>query len=228
MSPLALFLAGFALHNAALVAAVCGGAGGLFLCSRRAMGVAPQPEPLRRSEWLVLMVFAGQAIFLVCWAPQVALGWDGLVLWEAKAKAAFAHGGVLPINYLNDPPFSVAQPLYPLYLPYLEDWLYLCLGRADQAWVRALGPVIYLAAILLMAGAAQRLGVSRLAGLLAAVAFFFVPYCFTGRWNVLSGYADFPLGVFYLAAASRLPGLFRGHRVPTCDYLPCLQAWFRG
>jgi hypothetical protein len=69
--------------------------------------------------------------------------------------------------------------------------------------------VIYLAGILTIGGAAQRLAISRLGGLVAAAAFFFVPYCFTGEWDVLSGYSDFPLGVFYLAAASRLPGLFR-------------------
>jgi hypothetical protein len=39
--------------------------------------------------------------------------------------------------------------------------------------------------------------------------FFFIPHCFTSRWNVLEGYADFPLGVFLLAAVSRLPSLAR-------------------
>jgi hypothetical protein len=60
---------------------------------------------------------------------------------------------------------------------------------------------------MIIAGAAQRLGNTRTIGLVAGAAFFFVPYLWSGNWNVLSGYADFPLGVLYLAAVSRLSSL---------------------
>ncbi len=208
---LAIALAGFAVHGFALIALISVGTCALHWFSRRVLapGKVFVLKPLNWAEWVVVAILLGQIVFLAWWAPQVALGWDGLVLWEGKARVAFLHGGALPIRYLTEPPFRSAQPLYPLYVPYLQDWLYLWLDRADQSWARIYGPLTYLAAIFIIAGSSERLGVSRLAGLATAAAFFFVPYCFTGQWNVLSGYADFPLGVFYLAAASWLPSLVR-------------------
>jgi hypothetical protein len=204
-------LAGFAVYRIGLVTLICAGALALHFFSRRVSVTSERhvADALSPVEWLLAAILLSELVFIVWWAPQVALGWDGLVLWEGKARVAFQQGGALPIRYLAEPPFACAQPLYPLYLPYLQEWLYLWLGRADQSWSRVYGSLTYFAGILIIAGSAQRLGVSRLAGLAAAAAFFFVPYCFTGQWNVLSGYADFPLGVFYLAAASRLPSLVR-------------------
>jgi hypothetical protein len=87
-------------------------------------------------------------------------------------------------------------------LPGVETWLYLCLGRIDEAWVRLIGPLFYLAAIGLLVGAACRLDGSRTAGLAMAAAMFFVPCLFVGTRGLLTGSADFPLGVLWLATVS--------------------------
>lgn len=206
-----IFVAGWAINGAALVTLISAGAILLaFVAYGLKIPVRVQWRRLTIFESLIAVVLFGQAVFIVWWTSKLALGWDGIVLWEAKARMAVENGGSLPLRYFSEIPFPWRQPRYPLYLPYTEAWLYLCLGHPHQAWVRIIGPLVYLAALLIVAGATERLGGSRMAGLIAAAAFFFVPYLFSGSWNVLAGYADFPLGVLYLAAASRLPGLTGG------------------
>src|SRR4030095_14114874 len=47
-----------------------------------------------------------------------ALGWDGLLNWEIKARYAFANGGVLPAAYFSDPGRAFSHPESPLALPF--------------------------------------------------------------------------------------------------------------
>jgi hypothetical protein len=89
-------------------------------------------------------------------------------------------------------------------LPLLETWVYLWLGRSDQTFARIIFPPFYLAALyLLYSGVAQVSGKRRI-GLLTAALLFFVPFLDTGQTNVFTGYADFPLAAFYLAAVVSL------------------------
>lgn len=195
-----------------LVAAV--GAGGLFLAGLafrrgwpRVCVVRDSSDKLGLPDWLLIGLLVGQAAFIAYWAPRIALGWDGLMIWELKARLAFENGGVLPGSYFADVDRAWSHPDYPLAFPYLETWFYRCLGHVDQAWVRLLGPLYYFAGAALVATGTRRLGGSRRVGLAAAAALFFVPYLFGGLWGVLSGYADFPLGVVFLGALLHLPGL---------------------
>jgi hypothetical protein len=222
---LLLFLLGFVLRGWLLVLLVTLAALGMLALSwrNRVAGRAVVPK-FSVAEWLLVVGFAGQAGFLLWLTPQVALGWDALVLWEAKARGAFLHGGTLPVTYFSEPPATWGHPRYPLYLPYMETWLYLWLGRADQAWVRVIGPITYAATVLLLIGGAQRMGVPRVWAMAAGFAFFFVPYCFTGQWSALVGYADLPLGMIYLAAASRLPEIWRGALRRELVLFACLAA----
>jgi hypothetical protein len=204
----AMFAVGWAIRGPALIALLVAGAAIIFHAATRVGGTArSRGKKFSALEWGLTALLLGQGVFLLWWTPQVALGWDGMVLWEAKARIAAENGGFIPLRYFSEPPFPMAQARYPLFLPNTEAWLYLWMGSANQSWVRILGPLTYLAGTCILAGAAQRLGASRTISLATAVAFFFVPYFFTGQWNVLSGYADFPLGVIFLAAASRLPCL---------------------
>ena len=201
---LVIFGVGWLIRGSALVAFVTAGTLAMLI-----VGHARRiPNFRRRSfdflDWLIFSVIIGQFVF-VCWlACDAALGWDGIVLWEAKARIAAENGGTLPLRYFSDTPFPISQPRYPLFLPYVETWLYLCLGEPDQAWVRSVGPFAYAAAVFIIAGATERLGASRKAGLVSAAIFFLIPYLWVGNWNALTGYADFPLGVLYMAAVSRL------------------------
>jgi hypothetical protein len=76
----------------------------------------------------------------------------------------------------------------------------------DQSWVRVLGALFYAAAAGLLTGVVQRLGKSRLAGLIAAACLFFLPILIATPHGIHAGYADFPLAALCLAAVSRLPG----------------------
>jgi hypothetical protein len=112
----------------------------------------------------------------VIWSiANLPLGWDGLTIWDMKAQIAFANDGWLPAEYFRDSTRSWSHVHYPLYWPYAETWLYLCLGRVDQTLVRGFGALFYAAAVGLLAGAVPRLGGTRLAGLISAVCLFFLP-----------------------------------------------------
>ena len=201
---LTLFVFGLIGRGPVLIGAVVAGALAMFATSRRSRFAPAQHAALSLLEWLLAGALFAQAIFLAWWAPKTVLGWDGLIIWESKARFAFLSGGALPASYFQDASRAWSQPHYPLMLPGVETWLYLCLGRADEAWARLPGVLFYLSAACILIGATVRLGGARTAGFALAVAMFFVPYLFAGTWGVLSGYADFPLGVLWLAAVSWL------------------------
>ena len=206
---LLLWVLGFLLSGAWLLCAVCAVT---FVIAWTARSRAPSawtamPEKLRAFDWLLIAVLGAQAVFIAVWASRIAIGWDGMMIWEFKARLAFQNGGTLPASYFADADRAWSHPGYPLCFPYLETWFYLCLGHVNQSWIRLIGPLYYCAAAALLATGTMRLGGSQRTGIIAAVALFFVPYLFGGMWGVLAGYADFPLGVLFLAALVHLPGL---------------------
>lgn len=205
---IATFALGYAIRGTALLGILTVSGLLLFWLSlREEMGTRQRGRSLSSLEWVLAIVICVELAF-VCWrASQVSLGWDGVVLWEGKARIAALNGGVIPLRFYSEPPFEVAQQRYPLYLPLSESWLYLWLGDADQSWVRVVGPMTYAAVVFVLMGACLRLGLQRQWAMVVSAAYIFVPYCLAGRWNGLVGYADFPLGAFYLAAVSRLPGI---------------------
>ncbi len=222
-----LWLAGLVLSGPGLILAVVmlavilAGAG----WSRK---VGPMPAGDERWNLRLLIafgfIFAAEAAFIGVWTPRIAIGWDGLAIWEYKARLAFMHGGVVPSDYFSDATLAHTQQTYPLHLSNLEAWIYLVLGRVDQPLIRVIGPVYYAAAALLLATGTVRGGGSWLTGLCAAAGLFCVPYILTGLWGGLTGYADFPLGTLYLAAMICLP-----RESPTCprpDWLLGLLSGF--
>jgi hypothetical protein len=199
---------GTLLNSAALITGVLGSVGILTWASRRTRAVnAPAAKPLRIWEVLLLAMIGAEFIVIAIFASRVALGWDALMIWEWKSRLAFLNGGSLPAEYFSNPLYDWSLPRYPLQLPYVGSWLYLCLGRFDQAWVRVIGPLYYVAGACIIAGACQRLHGSRLLGLCCAAALFFVPYFFAGTWGIFAGYADLPVAVLFAATISRIPSL---------------------
>src|SRR5213082_3051385 len=132
------------------------------------------------------------------------LGWDGLLNWEIKARYAFANGGVLPAAYFSDTGRAFSHPEYPLAIPFAELWLYLWLGESNQFCAKTIFPTFYLAGTFLLAAFAVRLSRRTWLGLLMAALLFFVPQITVEVGCASAGYADFPLSVFYLAAAGCL------------------------
>ena len=158
------------------------------------------PLPVGWLEWMLCAVIACQCILLLRFAWTTAIGWDGLMVWESKARIAFSNGGRLPVAYFPDVTRVWTHSNYPLMIPLIETWVYLWLGACNQFWVRVIFPFFYFAALILLYSGAAQVSGRRWVGLLTASLLFFVPFVTVSDYNVFTGYADFPLAVFYLAA----------------------------
>ncbi len=198
---LAIWLFGLVCSDVVLRGGIAALAVGLALLGWRAWrknGAAPQAPGW--SDLPLLVVVAGLAGYVVWLGPKVCLGWDALMIWEAKARLAWQQGGTLPVTYFADADRTFSQPFYPLYLPYLEAWWYGWQGSPDQSVLWLIPLCFVVAAALLLYGAVRRLGGPPWLGWMAAAALLAVPYLFSGVWGLFAGYADFPLAVLFLGA----------------------------
>ena len=204
---LGLFIFGSLFSETSLLAIIFAGAAGLFLAGRRFPAGSPPggSAPWQLVEWFLFALLAGEAIIIAWFSATLILGWDGLALWDLKAQIAFANGGTLPAEYFQDASRIDSHVRYPLGWPYLSTWLYLCLDRVDQAWVRIFGAIYEFATFALLAGATFRLGGQRWAGLVVAACLFFLPALTSTPFGFYAGYADLPMAALFLAAVTRLP-----------------------
>ncbi len=153
-----------------------------------------------RITWLMLGLLTSEIGIVAALAYQRVLGWDGLLNWEIKARLAFLNGGVIPLSYFSDPSRTWSLQPYPLLLPLTEAWLYGWLGRPDQEWVKVVPLVFYIAALGLLCAGSLRRGSQGWWRFLPALLLITVPIVSIGDGSASSGYADFPLSVFYLGA----------------------------
>lgn len=98
----------------------------------------PASVPLRLSgpEITLLCLLGLEMALIVYGSFAQTLAWDGLLIWELKARFAFLNGGALPSSYFTDSAASFSHPEYPLGLPLTEMWLYLWIGDCDQYWAK--------------------------------------------------------------------------------------------
>jgi hypothetical protein len=142
---------------------------------------------------------------------QDPLGWDGLLVWELKARYAYLNGGALPATYFTDAARSYSHPEYPLLLPLTECWLYMWIGDADQFWVKIIFPIFFVAGAILLTRAGNEFSGRRWAGALVAVLFTLIPFMTSRVGGIVVGYADLPLSLFYLAAVYYLAVFLRSN-----------------
>lgn len=204
-----LWLLGFFARGSMLVALVSAVAAAIGCWLWRASGVRERPQlfpPATQSWEAVLSLLLLVPIGALAWqCMRETLHWDGLLVWEVKARLAFHHGGALPLSYYSDSPVhGWSHPGYPLFLPMLELWLYLWLGEANQFWVKSLFPIFYLAAISVLWSAGLRLTGRVWIGAVAAWLFLAVPRVVGARAGLLQGYVDLPLALLYLSALAAL------------------------
>ncbi len=160
------------------------------------------------NKWL--LVLAAMQIAVVAWLSSVrVLGWDGLFNFEIKARLAFQNGGVLPLEFFSDPSRSWTLQSYPLLLPLTQSWLYLWIGSADQHFVKILFPLFFAAALCLFSTGNRLFGVRSWQKFVPLLLIFTVPSLLIGDGSASSGYADFPLAVFYLASVIYLAEFWR-------------------
>ncbi len=159
-----------------------------------------KPAALDRWDWtLVAAIVIGTGWYFLKLSHE-SLGWDGVIVWEFKARLAFENGGRIPAAYYTDKARNLTHPDYPLFIPMLETWYYMAAGEIFQPALKWIFAPFYLVAIALAGIGAARLSQRRQAGLFAMAFFIFIPYPIEGLGNLGAGYADFPLSVFYLAA----------------------------
>ncbi len=180
------------------VTALCLALAGWGMSRRRAQPPASGPAPSWPDTLATLAVVGTTA--LVTWlAVETTLGWDGLVVWELKARIATLSGGRIPASYFSDPSRQWSHPYYPLLVPLSESWIYGWTGLIDQRLAKVVFPMLYLAGAAVLAASARRLG-GHWCGFMAVLLLVCVPEVLTGVGGAPSGYADFPLGIYYLAA----------------------------
>ena len=168
---------------------------------RQATAFFTFPWPSSWLEWILgaLLVIEVATVLIV--SCKHTLGWDGLLIWEAKARYGFLNGGTIPFTYYSDTGRAFSHPEYPLGIPFTELWLYLWMGEAHQVLVKTIFPTFYAAGSVLLAVITIRVSGRRWSGLLVAFLLPFIPFVISSpRGGVIVGYADVPLAVFYLAA----------------------------
>lgn len=183
------------------------------------------------TQAILLLAINVVQIATVGWLSSVrTLGWDGLFNFEVKARLAFLNGGVIPLEYFSDPSRSWTLQSYPLLLPLTENWLYLWLGRADQQLVKIVFLMFFISALCLLNTGNRLLGVVGWRRLLASLLIFIVPLLIVGDGGASSGYADFPLAVFYLAAVIYLAEFWQsGNRsaLQTATVIAACGCWLK-
>ncbi len=162
------------------------------------------PRPRSGLEWILSIILAIQILTIFVISLKHTLGWDGLLVWEIKARYAFLNGGVLPDAYFQKAGRAFSHPDYPLAIPFAQLWIYLWLGEANQFWAKLIFPIFYGVGASILALLASRITGRRWIGLLLAILLFFVPQASLSTGSAIVGYADFPLSILYLAAVGYL------------------------
>lgn len=160
-------------------------------------GVTLALSPLRSWYDGVIACLLLLQFLIVVWASlRLALGFDGLFIWESKAQLIHQAGGVMPTDLFHGPAAQFPHPDYPLLLPLTESWFYGWMGVANQGMVKLVSPLFYLAITLMLLSAGVRRDRNRWRGVVPAVLFFFLPWA---ALRTTAGEADIPLAAFYLA-----------------------------
>ena len=126
-----IFFNGLILQG--IVTAACVGLGlhGLRSLRKKQCTIA-WPKPVGALEKILCAIILIQFVIVLCLAYRESLGWDGLLVWEIKARYAFLNGGAMPHRYFTDSTRVFSHPEYPLLLPLTETWVYLWIGDCDQ------------------------------------------------------------------------------------------------
>lgn len=230
---LALFGLGFVFSGRTLQLVVTGALVGVTVWGavlwRRRVDVpgsrVTDPLPVLPSSLLAAQL--GIVVWLILTQP---LGWDGLFVWEMKARIACLSGGRVALEYFADVSRGWSHPEYPLLVPLSESWVYAWAGRCDQGLARLVFPLFYMAGVGLLYTGSRHLGAGRWAVFLPPLLLPLVPVVVVSDGSASSGYADVPLTVCYLAAVVQLLAWLRSgsaDRLRLAAALTALLPWIK-
>jgi len=201
-----LFLTGLIHPQAAIGAATltCAGLGawGVFWHHPTLTAIVTRRRTWRDWAWtFAAIVIVGGTTAVVWWfADHGNLGFDGVAVWEIKARLAEVHHGTIPSGYYSDVTRAWSHPLYPPFVPLAEGWVYRWVGHPDQQAALLLFPVIFAVGAGLLWVGGRRLTGRRLPAAVGPLLLLAVPLITFGDGAASTGYADVPLSVCYLGA----------------------------
>ena len=146
---------------------------------------------LLHSGTLQIIILLAQLSIVGWLGMNTTLSWDGLVNWEMKAKIFYEAGGI-PKRMLQSEAVAWAHVDYPPLMPLNQAWIYGWLGEANQNAGKLFCVIFYFIGVLILLSARK---------INFAWLMFFIPLTWISDGSSTTGHADFPLAVFYLAAA---------------------------
>lgn len=154
----------------------------------------------RRPAWLLALPLTALVAYQVWLVTVAALhsgpGWDGVFIWEIKARYFLTFGGIPP-SFFSDTSRQWSHPNYPLLLPLVEALTFRTLGGAHQ-WA----DMVVTAAFVLGLAVLFHEVVRRARGPLLASLLTLVLITSPAFWdNALQAFADLPAALFLLAGA---------------------------
>lgn len=74
--------------------------------------------------------------------------WDAVSCWSLKGRAFFIDRSV--ISFYTEHSYEFSHLSYPVYIPLMQTWIYLWLGRIDENFVKIIFPLFYLSSIFIL------------------------------------------------------------------------------
>lgn len=187
---------GVILTVGSLVALILG-----IIGARKLKSTFSKSERLHRPRtWGLLVVLVLHLAITATIVHRRGIGWDGIFIWDLKARAFFVNDGRAPLDYFSDVTRNWSHQNYPLMVPMAELWAYLWIGTAHQSFGKYLILIFYLPVVPILFESARRLSGTESSAYVASLLPLAIPMLMTEEGSATSGYADFPIGAFYFAA----------------------------
>jgi len=166
-----------------------------------ALWARPQlrPPSLGRPSAGTVMVgiLAGIAVLMAGLGEDA--GWDFTAFWSLKAKSLERYGTFRNPDFTEDlRPHG--HPRYPLLVPAVHSWIYSATGSFSERWIRLTMAAFFVSSLAVVHGALRETLGER-ATPWAVALYASTPSLLTAEsGGALSGYCDYPLAIFALAA----------------------------
>jgi len=98
--------------------------------------------------------------------------WDAISCWSLKGKTFFIDSSIIP--FYKNHSYQFSHLSYPLYLPLIQTWIYIWLGKVDETLVKVIFPLFYISALFILYNFFRQ-KFARLAATLAVFVFSVVP-----------------------------------------------------
>lgn len=161
---------------------------------------APRVWIRKRPVWLIAVPLTALAAYqgwlVTVGALHSGPGWDGVFVWDIKARYFLISGGV-PQSFFSDASRQWSHPTYPLLLSLVEALVFRTLGGAHQ-WADLTVTAMFVVGLVILFHEMVR----RARGLLLAGLLTLVLITAPAFWmNALVANADLPMALFVLAGA---------------------------